>query len=52
MQNWCKEGRFNYETAYLAGREGESLGAEQVEFLKDQVREALKGMDAKLVQRR
>ena len=39
-------------TAYLAGREGESLGAEQVEFLKDQVREALKGMDAKLVQRR
>ena len=39
-------------TAYLAGREGESLGAEQVEFLKDLVREALKGMDAELVQRR
>jgi len=39
-------------TAYLVGREGESLGAEQIEFLKDLLREALKGMDAELVQKR
>lgn len=39
-------------TAYLVGREGESLGADQVEFLKDFVRKALKGMDARLVQKR
>lgn len=39
-------------TAYLAGREGESLGADQVEFLKQFIRDALKGTDAKLVQKR
>lgn len=39
-------------TAYLAGREGESLGAGQVEMLKQFVREALKGADARLVQKR
>jgi len=39
-------------TAYLAGREGESLGAEQVEFLKQFMRDSLKGVDAQLVQKR
>ena len=39
-------------TAYLVGREGESLGADQIEFLKQFMRDALKGVDAKLVQRR
>lgn len=39
-------------TAYLAGREGESLGVDQVEQMKQFVRDALKGMDAELVQKR
>ena len=39
-------------TAYLAGREGESLGADQIEFLKQFMRDSLKGVDAKLVQKR
>ncbi len=39
-------------TAYLAGREGESLGADQIEMLKQFMRDSLKGVDAKLVQKR
>ena len=39
-------------TAYLVGREGESMGADQIEYLKDFVRQSLKGVKAELVQRR
>jgi len=36
-------------TAYTAGKQGEKLGAEQMEFLKQFIRDTLKGYKAKLI---